>query len=236
MSAGETLLWVILPYATVVLFVAGHVWRYRNRQYTWTSRSSQLLESRVLRVGSYLFHLGAFAAIGGHVLGILVPASFTDSVGLTEDGYHVISATGGIVAGGAATIGMGVLIYRRLRFPRIRAVTSHLDVVVFALLAASILTGMIPTVVGAVSGALDYRETVSPWFRSLFTFAPEVDSIQGADLMFQIHVTLVWGLFALWPWSRLVHTWSLPVGYFRRSPVLYRSRTGVPVGVPTERG
>ena len=235
MSGGDLLLWVILPYATVVVFVAGHVWRYRNRQYTWTSRSSQLLESRVLRVGSYLFHLGAFAAIAGHALGILVPASFTDSIGVTEDTYHVVSATGGIVGGGGAGLGLAVLVYRRVRFPRVRAITSHVDVAVYALLAAAIVTGTIPTLISALGGTLQYRESVAPWFRSLFALDPQVASIKDADELFQIHVTLVWALFALWPFSRLVHAWSLPVGYFRRSPVLYRSRTGRPIGAPDPR-
>ncbi|HEY6115737.1 MAG TPA: respiratory nitrate reductase subunit gamma, partial [Candidatus Dormibacteraeota bacterium] len=43
MRYGDVLLWVVLPYAAIVLFVAGHVWRYRHDQFGWTSRSTQLL-------------------------------------------------------------------------------------------------------------------------------------------------------------------------------------------------
>ena len=71
MSPGALLLWVVLPYVSVTIFIAGHVWRYRHDQFGWTSRSSQLLEHRLLAWGSPLFHYGALAAIGGHVLGIL---------------------------------------------------------------------------------------------------------------------------------------------------------------------
>ena len=65
--------------------MAGHIWRYRQDQFGWTTRSTQLLESRRLRPAILLFHLGLFAVIGGHVLGLLVPASLTESLGVSED-------------------------------------------------------------------------------------------------------------------------------------------------------
>ena len=46
--------------------------------------------------------------------------------------------------------------------------------------------------------------------------------------IFQAHMTVVWLLVALWPFSRLVHAWSIPVDYLRRSPIPYRARTGRP--------
>ena len=66
-----SLLWMIAPYVAFTSFVLGHLWRYRTDQFGWTTRSTQLLESRVLRWASTLFHFGALAAIAGHVLGIL---------------------------------------------------------------------------------------------------------------------------------------------------------------------
>ena len=92
MRAVHLLLWVALPYVAIAIFLAGHVWRYRTDQYGWTSRSTQILESRWLKWGSPLFHFGALAAIGGHVLGMLVPESWTGAVGVSEDGYHLLSA------------------------------------------------------------------------------------------------------------------------------------------------
>ena len=38
--------------------------------------------------------------------------------------------------------------------------------------------------------------------------------------------SVVWLLVAFWPFSRLVHAWSIPVDYPRRSPILYRRRGG----------
>src|SRR4051794_10764941 len=42
MSAGDVLLWIIVPYVAVTVFVVGHWWRYRTDQFAWTSRSTQL--------------------------------------------------------------------------------------------------------------------------------------------------------------------------------------------------
>ena len=51
MSAGEVLLWIILPYVAVATFVVGHWWRYRADQFGWTSGSTQLLRAEDPRLG-----------------------------------------------------------------------------------------------------------------------------------------------------------------------------------------
>jgi len=225
-SGWELLLHVALPYAAIGAFIAGHIWRYRRDQYHWTSRSSQLLESRALRLGSIVFHYGVLAAIGGHVLGVLVPASWTDAAGISDDAYHLISAIGGFAAGAAVVAGLAVLVWRRARYARVRATTSRMDVVIFALLALGIVTGMAVTVLNNVTASIDYRETVAPWFRSLITLDPQPEHMDGVHWMLQTHVAVAWALYALWPFSRLVHAWSVPVDWFARSHILFRDRAG----------
>ena len=44
-----------------------------------------------------------------------------------------------------------------------------------------------------------------------------------APLIFQVHALSAFVLFALWPFSSLVHVFSVPLGYLRRSHVQYRS-------------
>jgi nitrate reductase gamma subunit len=79
-----TLLWLTVPYLALTSFVVGHIWRYRHDQFGWTTRSSQLYESRLLRLGSPLFHFGLLAVLSGHVLGIGVPAGWTEALGVSE--------------------------------------------------------------------------------------------------------------------------------------------------------
>jgi nitrate reductase gamma subunit len=45
-----------------------------------------------------------------------------------------------------------------------------------------------------------------------------------APIGFQIHAMLAMLLFALWPFTRLVHVFSAPIGYLWRPYIVYRSR------------
>ena len=47
-----------------------------------------------------------------------------------------------------------------------------------------------------------------------------------APFIYQAHVTVAWLLFAVWPFTRLVHVWSVPIGYVVRSPIVYRAKRG----------
>ncbi|MCP3812149.1 respiratory nitrate reductase subunit gamma, partial [Mycobacteriaceae bacterium Msp059] len=47
----SNVLWMTLPYIAFTSFALGHVWRYKADQFGWTTRSSQIYESRLLRLG-----------------------------------------------------------------------------------------------------------------------------------------------------------------------------------------
>ena len=174
MNALHLLLWVALPYIAITVFIAGHIWRYRTDQYGWTTRSTQLLESRKLKWGSILFHYGALAAIGGHVLGILVPASWTSAFGVTEHSYHLLSAAAGTLAGIACVVGFVILAWRRITSTRVRVTTSRMDIVVYVLLGLVIGLGIAETIGrNTLGGGYDYRATVAVWFRSIVFLHPE---------------------------------------------------------------
>lgn len=223
MSRLDTLLWVALPYLAIASFVVGHVWRYRRDQFMWTARSTQLLERRLLMVGSVLFHLGILMAIGGHVLGILVPQSATEAVGISDDAYHWLAVAGGLAASALVGAGIAVLVYRRLAVPRIAATTLRSDRVLYPLLVVTIVAGIAATI-DTVVDRYAYRETVSPWFRGIFTLRPDGALMIDAPFVFQLHAVTAWLLFAVWPFTRLVHVWSVPVSYLGRPHILYRRR------------
>lgn len=228
MSRLDVLLWVAIPYVCIGVFVVGHVWRYRRDQFSWTTRSTQLLERRRLRPAAVLFHLGLLAVIGGHVLGVLVPAAATEAVGVDEHLYHTVAVAAGTASGLMMTVGFVLLAARRARVPRVRRGTTRTDVVVYAALGVVVVTGMWATVgVNLLGGGYDYRETVAPWFRGLFLLSPATEEIAGAPLVYQLHALSTMALYAVWPFSRLVHAWSAPIGYLRRAPIVYRRRSAV---------
>lgn len=236
------LLWIVIPYVAITIFIVGHIWRWRRDQFTWTTRSSQLLEGRSLKWGSLLFHFGLLAVLGGHILGLLVPESATKSVGISEHVYHAISVTAGTISGTAMTAGFVLLAARRVTSPRIRRVTTRTDIAVYIALGLMIATGMYATVgVNLLGGGYDYRLTVAPYFRSIFALQPQTQLISGAPLIYQLHVLAAFGLYAIWPFTRLVHVWSVPLRYLTRAPIIYRRRAPIappsllPTGAPNVR-
>lgn len=224
-------LWVIFPYLCLATFVVGHAWRYRYDKFGWTTRSSQLYEDRLLRLGSPLFHFGMLGVVGGHIIGLLVPKSWTDGLGLSDHTYHLVAVIGGLIAGTMALAGLVILIYRRRTVGPVFSATTTMDKVMYVFLGAAIVLGMWNTVLGA-SGLeeYNYREGVSVWYRSFLAFAPQPELMASAPLGFQLHALVAFSLFALWPFTRLVHVFSAPVGYLTRPYIVYRSRDARPLG------
>ena len=46
----------------------------------------------------------------------------------------------------------------------------------------------------------------------------------GAPVVYQLHAIIAWGFWAAFPFSRLVHAWSIPLQYIGRPYILYRRR------------
>ena len=108
----DIVLWVVFPYVCLTVFVVGHFWRYRYDKFGWTTRSSQLYESRLLRIGSPLFHFGMLVVIVGHIIGLVIPESWTRAI-MSDHVYHLQAGILGGIAGIATLAGIALLVYRR---------------------------------------------------------------------------------------------------------------------------
>ena len=223
----STFLWVIVPYVCLAVFVVGHWWRYKYDKFGWTTRSSQLYEDSLLKWGSPLFHFGMLGVVGGHIIGLLLPKGWTDAIGISEGVYHAFALGGGLIAGAMTFVGLVMLIYRRRTVRPVFKATTPMDKVMYLFLAAVILLGCWNTFASVVLHSdthFNYRETVSPWFRGIFYGQPDAALMADVPLGFQLHALLAFLLFALWPFTRLVHVFSAPVGYFTRPYIVYRSK------------
>jgi nitrate reductase gamma subunit len=233
----NVLLFAVIPYLSLAVFIGGHVWRYRYDKFGWTTRSSQLYENRLLRIGSPLFHFGILLVAVGHVGGLLIPESWTEAAGVSETAYHAVAVGLGTIAGFCTLAGAAILIYRRRTVGPVFSATTRNDKIMYVLLIGTIVLGLGTTVLGNLTGEPhDYRQTVSPWFRSIFYLHPETDLILQAPIGFRLHALAAWTLFAFWPFSRLVHVFSAPLGYLTRPYIVYRSRDGQLGNRPTRRG
>ncbi|OEG00059.1 respiratory nitrate reductase subunit gamma [Vulcanibacillus modesticaldus] len=206
-------------------FVVGHIYRYNTDQIGWTAKSSEFLEKNNLKWGSILFHIGILMVFGGHVVGLLVPKSVVEGLGISEEMYHASAIYGGGLAGIITLIGIIILLFRRISDSRVIATSSFNDTLIAVLLLVEIGMGVYNTLgFNLFVGGFDYRETIAPWIRGLFILKPNPLLMKDVPLFFKLHTIFAFAIFGLWPFTRLVHVWSLPLEYIRRSYIVYRSR------------
>lgn len=239
MSPLNVFLFAVFPYICLTSFVAGHFWRWKYDKFGWTARSSEWYERRTLRWASPMFHFGLLGVIMGHIMGLLIPQTWTEALGISESQYHAVALWGGLLAGGVMFIGLLGLAVRRLKTPSIRLATSPNDKLMFAVLGIVIVLGLSITFYWQLlEGGYNYRESVSIWFRSIFYFNPQVTDMAEAPLLFKAHALAAFLLFGIWPYTRLVHAFSAPVFYLWRPYLVYRTRDEVaqPGQASTPRG
>ncbi len=216
----------IYPYIALSVFVLGSIVRYDRDQYTWKTSSSQLLESKQLRKGSIAFHIGVIAILLGHFVGLLTPKAVWHVLGISTEFKQLIAMGVGGFFGLVCLYGMVILIKRRLGNERIRATSSTMDIAILLLLFAQLVLGLLSIFVSM--GHLDGQEMLKlmDWAQNIVLFNGAAASAAVVDVhpIFKLHITLGMTLFLLFPFSRLVHVWSVPVKYFRRNYQVVRSK------------
>jgi nitrate reductase gamma subunit len=219
--------WTIFPYICGVILIVGTFYRFIFRGKSWYAPSTEIFEKKWLRFGSVLFHYGIIFAFIGHVMGVLIPIGVYEALGVGEHLYHIGAIAGGGVAGLMVVIGLVVMIIRKLSFPKVRVHTTFGDYFTIVLLLIIAALGTYMTLIYSYTVvAYEYRLTIGPWFRSIFTFQPLSELMLGIPTLFKVHVILSFFLFASIPFTQLVHMFSFPAGYPTRAPQQYRSRDG----------
>ena len=215
--------WVIYPYLCLAIFVIGHIARYKYDQFSWTAKSSEMIEKKRLKWGSLLFLLGIIPVFFGHVVGLLIPANWLEAIGVNNHIYHIGAVYIGSVFGIITLIGMLLLTLRRLSIKNVRRLSSFSDIFVNIVLLIILIMGCYSTLVtNAIQPEFDYRQTIAIWFRHLFMFSPNADLMLNVPWSFKLHILLGFTVFACWPFTRLVHVWSVPLSYMNRRYIVYR--------------
>jgi nitrate reductase gamma subunit len=205
------------PYIALSVFIIGSIARYEYAPYGWKSSSSQLLRKRYMRVGSNLFHVGILLLFLGHLFGLLTPVSVYH--------YFVSSATKqlfAMVAGGVfgtiCFVGLTLLILRRLLDPRIRSTSTFSDILILILLFVQLVLGMLTITVSADHMDGGNMVTLASWVQGVLTFQPQVASLVASQhIVFKLHLFLGLTIFLVFPFTRLIHIWSVPIGYIYRT-------------------
>ena len=207
----------IYPYMALTVFFVGSLLRYDRDQYTWKASSSQLLRKKDMRLGSNLFHVGIIMLFFGHLVGLLTPQwayHFVMSAGTKQ----VLAMTAGGIFGVMCLVGMILLIRRRITDPRIRATSQAADLPVLLLLFVQLVLGLLTITFSAQHLDGSSMIALASWAQHIVTFQGDAASfVAGEALVFKLHLVLGLTIFLLFPFTRLVHVWSVPLQYLGRS-------------------
>lgn len=214
----------IYPYLAGAVFLLGSLMRYDYGQYTWKTGSSQMLSSKNMRLASNLFHIGILAIFFGHLIGLLTP-HWVYAPFLSAGNKQLMAIVFGGVAGVLCVIGGAMLLWRRMTNPRVRASSSMMDNLIIALLLLQAALGLI-----TIFASLDHLDgtmmlTLANWAQAIVFFRGDAASFMvEAPLIFKLHIFLGMTIILLFPFTRLVHVWSIPLGYFGRNYQIVRQR------------
>lgn len=221
----NTLLFGYYPYVAISVFFIGSLARYDRDQYTWRTGSSQFLRAKELRLGSNLFHIGILLLFVGHVVGLLTPPSVYHALGLSTSAKQILAVVAGGVFGGVCLKGIIILIRRRLTDPRIRATSSRMDIFILLLIGVQLALGLLTLPISLYHYDGANMLLLAEWAQRIVTFrSGAADQVSEIGFIFKLHLFLGQTLFLVFPFSRLVHVWSVPLGYVTRPYQVVRRR------------
>lgn len=207
----------IYPYIALTVFFVGSLLRYDRDQYTWKASSSQLLSKKDMRIGSNLFHIGIIALFFGHLFGLLTPHAAYAFL-MTAGQKQILAMTAGGIFGTLCLVGMILLIRRRILDPRIRATSQFADLPILLVLFVQLLLGLATIPASAQHPDGSSMMALAHWAQHLATFQGDAASyVAGEALIFKAHLFLGLTIFLLFPFTRLVHAWSVPIQYLGRT-------------------
>ena len=221
----NTLLFGYYPYIAISVFFIGSLARYDRDQYTWRTGSSQFLRADELRLGSNLFHIGILLLFVGHFVGLLTPPAVYHALGLSTSAKQILAVVAGGVFGGVCAKGIYILIRRRLTDARIRATSSGMNIFILLLIGVQLTLGLLTLPISIYHSDGSNMLLLSEWAQRIVTFrSGAADQISNIGTLFKLHLFIGLTIFLVFPFSRLVHVWSVPLGYIARPYQVVRRR------------
>ena len=213
MAQLNSFLLIGLPYAALLVFLGGTIYRYRVTKFTYSSLSSQFLESGKLFWGSMLLHWGLFFLFFGHLIAFLIPGSV-----LAFNSHPVrllVLEISALVFGLAVLSGLVTLFFRRGTNERLRVVTTRMDVILGILWSLQVILGVLVAVFSRW-GSSWFAAVLTPYLRSILTFRPEIEPVASLPWLIRLHIIGAYVLFLMIPFTRLVHLLVVPFHYIWR--------------------
>ncbi len=209
----DDFLFGIFPYIAFALAIVGGVYRYYSDRFSYSSLSSQFLENRVLLWGSVPWHYGIVLILLAHLFGGLFSGLSLDLLRVPTRLFilELIGASLGLIA----LVGIVLLMIRRIVDSSVQAVTSVMDWILIILLTAQVAAGLTIAIFYRW-GSLWYLNTAVPWFWSIGRLNPNFGAIAPLPWIVKFHMFNAFVLIALFPFTRLVHIFTVPITYLWR--------------------
>jgi nitrate reductase gamma subunit len=225
----DAFLFSVMPYGVIVTTIVAVVFRLRKRRFGVSTLSSQFLESDDLFFGSVPWHFGILLVLSGHLLAFLFPRQILsfNSVPLR---LYLLEGTG-LALGLLALVGIVSLLWRRASSPRIRAVTSPMDLVLLTLLAVQVTTG-VWTALFNRWGSSWFASSAAPYLWSVLSLRPDPATIAPLPWTVKTHIVGFYLMLAVLPFSRLMHALVPPLRYLWRPYELVIWNRRRPAGAP----
>jgi nitrate reductase gamma subunit len=220
----ESIYFVIFPYVAVIIAVVVGLFRYFTDRFSYSSLSSQFLENRALFWGSVPWHYGIVLILLMHVSNAALPNFFA-----ALNRHLLLPLVLEIIGLALAVLtlfGIVTLLIRRIVSSRIRAVTSIMDWILIVDLLLQVAAG---TYIALFYrwGSVWYLYTAAPWLSSLVALVPKYDFIAPLPWIVRFHAVNAFVVIALFPFTRLVHIFTVPISYLWRpyQVVIWNRRT-----------
>lgn len=225
MSYFNNLFFGIYPYIAILTCLVGCWIRFDREPYTWKAGSSQMLNSKDMRIASNLFHVGVIFVLMGHFVGLLTPEAIYHVFISTENKQLLAMVSGGFF-GMVCLVGLVMLLKRRLTDPRVRATSNRSDIFILGLLLVQLILGLMTIV--ASTGHMDGSVMVllATWAQSIVTFqsAQAAEAMETVGIIYKLHVFVGLTMILVFPFTRLVHIISAPIWYLGRRYQIVRQR------------
>lgn len=213
METLHNFLFIALPYTAAAVFFVGTMLRFKMAGFKVSSLSSQFLEGEKLFWGSVPFHFGMLGVFLLHLAAFLIPNSLL--LWNSHPVRLIVLEITGFVFALSFLFGLVVLLIRRVTHPRIRVVTTPMDIAVELVLLYQILLGC-GIAVSYRWGSSWFASDLSPYLWSLLVFNPQIDAVKAMKPMIQLHIVGAYLILLIFPFTRLVHMLAVPIHYLFR--------------------
>jgi len=201
------------PYVAIIVFLVGTTYRYRQKGFKVTSLSAQFLEGKQGFWGTVPFHWGILMVFLGHLVAFACPKVV---LAWNSDPVRLIAHEGlGFTFAVALVVGLIALILRRLFNPRLKVVTTRMDLLVEFVLLAQVLLGCW-IALGYRWGSSWFAADLSPYLWSIFKLNPQPEAVVAMPLVIKAHIVGAFSILLIFPFTRLVHIIVAPFHYLWR--------------------